>query len=199
MYTIIEDCSPYYIRFTFDKIKNIISFVLEQTTVDVKKYGGYTHNTIVFKTSEKIISMLPMSTQIDFETRRVAIFDTPPGGGCGIHKDGVDTRMSINLTLQILDDECTTFWYEDKLFENQPLCGSLNYTRNIYQNYETMNKFQPIKTMVAKPNEMILFNTDIYHSWNNINSSNHRKILTLRAQNFKSVYFDDAKKILFDI
>ena len=53
--------------------------------------------------------------------------------------------------------------------------------------------------MVAKPNEMILFNTDIFHSWDNTKSDKSRRILTLRAKNYSTFYFDDAKKILFGL
>ena len=199
MYTIIEDSSPYYIRFTFTGLNHVLNFVSNQVPINIKNYLGYSHDTLDIKTSEQIISMLPMSTQIDFKKDRVAIFTTMSGGGSGIHKDGLNNRLSINLHLHILDDKCTTYWYEDKLFENLTLVGDTNYTRNVYPDYKTMNKFQSIKTMVAQPNEMVLFNTDIYHSWSNLNSKNYRKILTLRPQNSGTFYFDDAKKLLFNL
>jgi hypothetical protein len=54
----------------------------------------------------------------------------------------------------------------------------------------------PVKTMIAQQNECILFNTEIYHDWNN-NSSNERVVLTLRLNSPSSVYYDDVKQILF--
>jgi hypothetical protein len=55
----------------------------------------------------------------------------------------------------------------------------------------------PIKSMVAQQNECILFNTEIYHDWDNSNSSNERVVLTLRSITPGSVYYDDVKQILF--
>jgi len=53
--------------------------------------------------------------------------------------------------------------------------------------------------MTAKPNECILFNTDIWHDFDNSQSTNRRMVLTLRVNNPSTFYFDDAKKALFGI
>jgi hypothetical protein len=55
----------------------------------------------------------------------------------------------------------------------------------------------PLKSMVAIQGECILFNTDIYHDWDNTQSNNERIVLTLRLENPGLMYFDDVKKILF--
>ena len=197
MYTIIEDCSPYYIRFTFDGLKNIINYTTNQTPVSVVNYVMYSHDTLSLPAAETIISMLPMSNKITFNINRVAVFTTPPNGGCGVHKDGSHDRTSFNIPIEILDNNCITSWYSDEMFEGFPILEKSNYSRNVYRDYKTMNKFKSVKTMTAQPNEMTLFNTEIYHSWSNYNSSNTRKILTLRSVNAEELYFNDAKKILF--
>ena len=197
MYTIIEDCSPYYIRFTFDGLKNIINYIINQTPVNVVNYSTYSHDTLNLPAAETIISMLPMSNKITFNINRVAVFTTPPNGGCGVHKDGSHDRTSFNIPIEILDNNCITSWYSDEMFEGFPILEKSNYSRNVYRDYKTMNKFKSVKTMTAQPNEMTLFNTEIYHSWSNYNSSNTRKILTLRSVNAEELYFNDAKKILF--
>ena len=48
-------------------------------------------------------------------------------------------------------------------------------------------------------NECILFNTDIFHDFDNSQSSSTRVILTLRIDETirKKMYFDDVKNILF--
>jgi hypothetical protein len=201
-YTIIEDCSPYYIRFTFDGLENIINYASSITPVqtDLRNPSGgslYSHDTLGFLESKSIISMLPMSDIINFNNERVAVFNTPPGGGCGIHKDGTICKTSFNIPLVILDNNCVTNWYADEIFTGFPLTGDRSYTRNVYPDYKTMNRFTSIKTMIAKPNEMLLFNTDIYHSWNNICSRNTRKILSLRAINAGLISFEDTKQMLF--
>lgn len=197
MYTIIEDCSPYYIRFTFDGLKNIIDYTNSQTPVNVVNYSMYSHDTLNLPAAKTIISMLPMSNKITFNINRVAIFTTPPNGGCGIHKDGSNHKTSFNIPIEILDNSCITNWYNDETFDGFPLNGNPNYTRNVYSDYKTMNKFKPVKTMTAQPNEMTLFNTEIYHSWSNYNSNNTRKILTLRSVNVEKLYFETARQLLF--
>jgi hypothetical protein len=197
MYTVIEDCSPYYIRFTFDGLEKIIQFVSNQQPIKSIKYEGYAHDTLDILAAESIISMLPMSTVVNFKYERVAIFTTPPEGGCGIHKDGFNNKTSFNIPIEILDNKCVTNWYEDKKFSKFPLNGDTAYTRLVYPDYKKLHYFTPIKSMIAQPNEMILFNTDIYHSWDNANSSNTRKMLTLRITQDYS--FADTKKILFEI
>jgi hypothetical protein len=197
-YKIIEDCSPYYIRFTFDKLNDIIEYVrnnIEHSLVNLNYQGSYFHCNFEPTVAETIISMLPMSTQMSFIKDRVAIFDTKPYTGCGIHKDGINCKISLNLTIEVNDNLCITNWYDDETFANSPIMG-LPYTRNVHMDVNSMNQFSAIKTMTAVPDEMILFNTDIYHSWDNTNSPNRRKILTLRIND--NYVFDDARKILFN-
>jgi hypothetical protein len=197
MYTIIEDCNPYYIRFTFDGLNKIIDFTKNQTPDQSTSYTGYTHDTLDISAAKSIISMLPMSPLVNFKQHRVAIFTTPPGGGCGIHKDGSNNKTSFNIPIEISDNKCITNWYEDKEFVKFPLAGDISYTRNVHPDYNTMGNFTPIKSMSAQLNEMILFNTDIFHSWSNTTSSNIRKVLTLRVNDNANFHFNDAKKILF--
>ena len=45
----------------------------------------------------------------------------------------------------------------------------------------------------------ILFNTDIWHDFDNTKSNNRRCILTLRVNNNDKTYFDDVKRILFGL
>ena len=55
-----------------------------------------------------------------------------------------------------------------------------------------------LKSMTAMPGECILFNTELFHDWNNTASNNHRVILTLRiAHPFRTkTYFEDVKKLI---
>lgn len=205
--TIIEDCSPFYIRLVFDELDSIIQFVRSKLDKLVLRHKStYSDKVFPIEISKEIISLLPKYFDFDFRLERVSVFDTSPGKGCGIHKDGKDHRVSFNIPIEIHDDLCTTYWYDDDQFsynsrkltnESLPIImnNSAGYTRNIHLNYKSMSKFTHSKSMVASPGEMVLFNTDIFHSW--YNRSNHsRKILTLRVNNPGSMYFDDAKKIL---
>jgi hypothetical protein len=53
--------------------------------------------------------------------------------------------------------------------------------------------------MIAIQGECILFNTDIYHDFDNRYSENERIILTLRPTFSQSITFEDAKQILFGL
>jgi hypothetical protein len=182
-------------------LHEFINFVVEQPLTDNNKTiykRCYDHCNYDLDIAEKILNKLPVNDVIPLMKRRVTIFDTPPGGGCGIHKDGTNMRMGINIPVQILDSDCVTSWYNDDTFENYSLHNDVAYTRNVFPNFKLMDKFIPLKTMIAVPNEAILFNTEIYHAWSNSNSKNHRKILTFRSVDPGNVYFEDARKILFN-
>lgn len=202
IYNIIENCSPYYIRFTFNGLSDIIDYVKVQNrelTMYNRQCSGYMHINYTQLTAINIINMLPMSKLIKFKEDRVALFSTPPGGGCGIHKDGLNHRASLNISISVEDDNCITNWYNDDQFQNISLSDDNIYSRNIYKDFSKMRKFIPIKTMIARPNEMTLFNTEIYHSWDNTESKCTRDILTLRANDVSNVYYDDIKSILFNL
>ena len=51
--------------------------------------------------------------------------------------------------------------------------------------------------MVAKEGEMILFNPNIWHAWQNIKSPYKRRVVTLRLLDPSAVTFDEMKNKLF--
>ena len=193
-YSIIEDCSPYYIRFTFDGIRDIADYARSVDLGKVVEHKGYYHEFIDSDASSNLFSMLPMSDIIKFKL--ASIFTTPPAGGCGVHKDGTDHKVSFNIPLQVLDNECLTTWYTDNCFTGMPVETHGGYTRNIFTDWTKLNQFVPSKSMVAQEGEMILFNTEIFHAWHN-NSSNTRKVLLLRSENPGLLSFYQVRKLLF--
>jgi len=193
--TVIEDCSPYYIRFRFDQLEKIISLIKsEEHKLIIKSQGSYIHKNFPENVTRELISCLPRQFKFDFITS--AIFETPPGGGSGIHKDGKDNRISFNIPILVNDDKCVTYWYDEEQFGHLPFKGDLSYTRNVNADHNNLSKFMSLKSMVAQENEMILFNTDIFHSWKNYSSEHVRKMFVLRIKDRDNIYFNDAKKIL---
>ena len=193
MYTIIEDCSPYYIRFTWNKLPELVNFI-KSRPIDLTgrlERTAYTHYNFDDITARQIVKQLPMEQDFLFDITRVALFITPPGGKSTIHKDGVDNRMSINIGISILDNKCTTSWYTDESVSH------LEKLNDEYSRVVTANgPITPVKQMTAQSNECILFNTDIYHLWDN-QSDKTRIVLTLRDTDHGNLYFEDAKKKLF--
>ena len=194
MYTIIEDSSPFYIRFTHDRMKEIIDVCQEELKNNFF-IKGFSHRILRKEASDKILSLEPFTKTLMLNPHRVSLFVTKPGFYYRAHKDGAENRMSINFTVQILDDKCVTNWYDDSV-SSYPL-DTLGGNSREAIGFDK-SKHVPIKTMTAKPNECILFNTDIWHDFDNSQSSNLRAILTLRSIHPGKFYFDDVKKLLLE-
>ena len=196
IYNIIEDCSPYYIRFSHENISDIINISLEES---LKKTftKNFTHHKFSSDISEKILKLCPMVKQIPLNKERVSLFVTKPGYYYRAHKDGISNRISFNYTIKILDDKCVTSWYNNEELKNYKIVGSDWKNKSREVSGFVKENHTPQKTMTATQGECILFNTDIYHDFDNTHSENERIVLTLRPMFSQSVYFEDAKLILF--
>jgi hypothetical protein len=192
MYTIIEDCSPFYIRFTHPGIERVIDFCNQQVPEISRKFE---HLKFSPEVGTELLNLVPICQQIPLMKQRASLFITAPGASYRAHKDGLDHRFSINYTTRVLDDLCITSWYSDEDLKNY----SIDTLGGISRECEGFDKTKhtPIKTMTASPNEVILFNTEIFHAWDNSQSPNSRVVLTLRAINPGNMYFEDAKQRLF--
>lgn len=198
MYTIIEDCSPYYIRFTHNGLDNIVD-ICKQGVEGIEFEKTFTHYILSPEIREDILSSTPLSKSLDLNQTRVSMFVTNGGRYYRAHKDGIDNRISLNYTVEILDNECVTSWYSDNDVTGYDIVG-LDWTKPSREaDGFNKSKHTPLKSMTAKPNECILFNTDIWHDFDNSQSTKRRMVLTLRVNNPATFYFDDAKKALFGI
>ena len=194
-YTIIEDCSPYYIRFTHPGIEEVLNFCKE--IVDKTDYTkGFTHQRFDLPLAEDLLKLIPMSSKLDFLKQRVSLFITQPGHYYRAHKDGLDHRISINYTVQVLDNACVTSWYSDEDLKDYPIDNLPSRVSREASGFDK-TKHQPLKTVSFVQGECILFNTDIFHDFDNSKSQNQRAVLTLRLTNPGIRYFNDVKQILF--
>jgi len=195
MYTIIEDCSPYYIRFTHPGTMNIIDRC--RTIADSTKYiFPFIHHRLKRKLGNEILNMTPISTQFELDQTRVSLFVTQPGYYYRAHKDGLVNHVGFNYTIKILDDKCITSWYSDKDLKDYSIDNVFIKTSREAKGFDK-TQHRPIKTMTASPNEVVLFNTEIWHDFDNSNSKNERIVLTLRLQRPEEFYFEDVRKIMF--
>ena len=142
MFTLIEDCSPFYVRLTFTGID---TFIEHMKSLSPKSYqykiesgSGYAHSDIVESEAEIVLEKLLLSQKFEFIKHRVGIFNTFPHGGCGIHKDGHNRKVSFNIPIEINDELCITKWYDDSLFEGIKVTG-LPYTRNVFKDFTILN------------------------------------------------------------
>jgi hypothetical protein len=197
MFTIIEDCSPYYIRFTHDNIDEVIKrCAAVADTVEITR--DMTHHKVNENAAEDILSFVPMANQLSILKTRVSLFITKPGHRYDVHKDGHYHRFSLNYMIRVLDDKCVTSWYSDDDLKEYTVEPMVNNTpsRHIF-NFKK-DQHTPLKTVTFKQGECILFNTDIFHDWDNSQSDHERIVLTLRLEKPKHIYFEDARKIIFN-
>jgi hypothetical protein len=203
MIEIIEDCSPYFIRYKHTNSDSIIDlcrkFKAEQIDSITEPKKRFLHHRLPADDGLKILEYVPANDIFQFNVNRVSLFVTQPGFYYRPHKDGLDCRFGINYIVDVRDNLCQTSWYDDEQFEGRPITDLDGPTRSReiadYNRRQDRLKIFPVKSMVAKENEVMLFNVDIYHDVNNVSSKNERTILTLRTG--KQIKFEDARKILF--
>lgn len=203
MFTLVEDCSPYYIKFTYPGSERVID--LCNQLLETYKFDHDRFLTFDEETGKKVLEETKLLPYFDLMSHRVSIFYTDRPYKSPVHKDGTDHRISINFAVKVLDNKCTTTWYPDSIAEGYSPDLAEKYAKAKHK-YLGINsrefddfdedKHKPVASMVAKQGEVILFNTDIYHRWANL-SPNHRAMLTLRVKNPGDFYFEDAKKVLF--
>jgi len=203
MYTIIEDCSPYYIRFKWDGLQELISSISQQPLEKEEKYPGYRNQWLTREAAIKINDSLPFKN-LELRLGRFCIFDTYPDGGMGIHTDGVTNEdglntqsVGINIALKISDDKCITYWYDDEQFKDWP-ADIGRWSKNVLRDWRKAATYPNVKTTNVRPGEAILLNTTIYHSVWNKDSSNSRILLTLRPR-VNTIPFAEIKKIMFGL
>ena len=194
-YTIIEDCSPYYVRFTHENIDAIIAQCKEITASSVYE-KGFTHQRLDISNAENMLKLIPMSKQLNFLKLRVSLFVTQPGYYYRAHKDGLSMRIGINYTVNVLDDKCITNWYADEDLKDYPIDNLHNKFSREALGFDR-HKHTPVKSTKFVEGECILFNTDIFHDVDNTASTNQRVLLTLRLAHTENLFFDDVKRILF--
>ena len=195
MYKIIEDCSPYYIRFTHPEIERIVS-ICKEVAAQTEYTAGFTHHRLDLPIAEEILNIVPLAKQLMFLKPRVSMFATQPGHYYRAHKDGLNFHIGINYTINVLDSKCITSWYSDEDLSEYPI-DNLASKRSREADGFDRKKHTPLKSTTFVEGECILFNTEIFHDVDNTASDNQRVILTLRLAYPEHVFFEDIKKILF--
>ena len=205
-YTIIEDCSPYYIRFTHAKIEDVIQRALHALAgVSLRKensnifpqnlHSGFNHHKPTQDLCDFIHASVPINHELDLNPHRAAMFITEPRYYYRAHKD-LDNLYSVNYHIQVLDQKCVTSWYSEDDCQQYKIDPLLTKVSRDCKGFDK-SKHTALKTMIAKQGECCLFNTDIWHDWDNSKSENFRIVMTLRDRNPSAVSFFDAKYKLF--
>ena len=207
-HTVIEDASPYFVRFTHPGIEKIIDLC---NKVDIEREPvvnaslAYNRNPNFYTVQipddivGELLSNIPMSKTLHFQC--AMLFVSKPGADFPIHKDGSSCTFGFNYTVKILDDKCETHFYNDSILENLDMVKEVNKHGNVVRIVPTDSSNHPAaeKTMVAKEGECLLFNAGMFHDWDNTASDNVRVILVLRSLEGDKLSFDDAKKLFLGI
>jgi hypothetical protein len=202
VYTIIEDCSPYYIRFKHQNIDRIVDYCSDKNyyyseiqgpdsgrTISEQSFINY---KIVSREQQDLLDLIPMRDILPIS--QSSLFIAGPGTYYRAHKDGLGLNFGINYSISILDDKCVTSWYSDNDLAKYSIDTLGNRSRECTDFVK--EEHTPLKSMTAVQGECTLFNTKIFHDFDNTQSSNIRVILALRfaASNLR---FAGARKILF--
>ena len=203
-YTIIEDHSPYYITFTYPGFEDMVNYCKKFSYLwDLQRLNPpFNHIAVAELLGKQILKTSNLPKELDFIPSRVSFFSTHPGGYYRVHKDGNCVRAGINIPIQILDDKCVTQWYPDEDLERYPIDPIIAKKEHpsresLIFHHKDKENCSPLKKVSFREGECILFNTDIYHDFDNTQSEHQRVVLTLRVENHGDMYFDDFKRILF--
>lgn len=204
-FTVLEDSSPYYIRYKHSLSDSIIDrcrqvkkkYIDSPDSIDRRKFK---HIVFPNPLANEILGLVYKSHELNLNLERISLFITQAGHYYKPHKDGLAARFGINYTVDISDDLCQTSWYADDLLEDR-------VNTDFYKNFKSReiidfdyakekSSLKALKTTVFEVDEVVLFNTDIFHDVDNTRSQNERTILTLR-ESYGRIDFFGARKILF--
>jgi hypothetical protein len=197
MYTVVEDHSPYYIRYQHPEQDEIVR-ICQEYLAGLKPADHFTHHKVDPQTAQRIADLIPIGRHIPIMLERISLFITPPGVYYPAHKDGVDHRCSLNYAVKILDNTCPTRWYADAdVLPHYTITDPFQYNRSREARYFRPNLHTPVCSLITQPGDVLLFNTDIFHDFDNRASHNERVVLTVRFAEPEQHYFDDVKKMMF--
>lgn len=189
---IIEDCSPYFIRFTYEGASKVLD--LCRTLLRPNSQEPFLHYRYPSGIGWNILSKVPLARELNLNPSRVSLFITQPGTYYRAHKDGLHIKWGMNFNVSIRDEECVTSWYSDEDLAMYPIDNLPTKSSRECEGFEKRNH-NPLKTMVAKEGECVLFNTDIFHDFDNRTSQHERVLLTLRDSGQRS--FEEVRLMLW--
>jgi hypothetical protein len=201
MYTLLEDRSPYYIKFTYNNLDRFVATARElyqdQNKLIARK--SVTGNEIEFNQaqdvySDKLIKLTPFGASL--KLKHVFFFKCVPGMFFDAHVDS-HACFHVNYPITLLDQAGYNHWYNNDMIEAKYLNGVPDATKGFSHIKNFDPDYAPSQSVVFAPNEAMLFNTKIYHSIDNRASRHERMVMALRPGN-SEMSFDQARACLFN-
>jgi hypothetical protein len=201
MYRIVEDCSPYYVRFTASEHSKVVD-ICQQIVDHYKDQTDFTSIPVESTDAKLLVEQIPLFGLLRLNKQRINLFVSQPGVYRPPHKDGAIMQFGINFMIEVLDDKCITSWYGEELAERKDYFSGIDDNGIQHRQLRELREYQqgeatPIKSMIAMAADCVLFNVGMFHDWDNTASPNRRIVLTLRPPPGSTMSFEQAKKILF--
>lgn len=193
-YEIIEDHSPFYLKFTHPGQAEIIDLCRQELS-NITPVEVFRHHKVNLPLAREIIALVPLSRQMVFMEHRVSLFISAPGYRHEVHID--IAPVSINYGIDIQDDLCETRWYSAEDIESNLTVYKNDINRAIidHRDFERRPQ-QPQKSLRMQQGEAVIFNSSKYHAFDNSQSPHRRCILTLRLFN-GNTGFDRVTQAMF--
>jgi len=188
----LDNCSPYYVSFSHESLDDIVRLATSLETREWHRNRIFSKEVLPPHITEQILNYVPYARELGLTTTRAAIFISQPGFYYRAHKDGLRCGFGINYPLVVKDALCKTNWYSDDVADSYPLDLCDGRSRELSGFDKSLHT--PVYTATLQPNTGVLFNTDIYHDWDNSASGNVRVIMSLRSS--LDISYDSAKSIL---
>ena len=205
MFQILEDGSPFFIRFKYVDIENFIKFArenfhvvnYENSLIADPDVGNHYLPITDPQLLNQFLDMVPFTNLLPMNTERVAYLASKPYTMSHLHID--NASISLNYGISMADDLCVTSWYDYDLVEKTYYSkNNMPWDRHSVSIPQiTENKIPSIKSFIQQEGECTLFNSDYYHCVDNSNSPNHRIVLTFRLAPPTIMNFEQVKKWLF--
>ena len=195
-FKIIEDCSPYYIKFTYPEYAEdfkLMKDISDTLTFSPWRYDKPTtinyHAANLDKKQKDYISENNECAKV-LGLKMCGFNMTGKHGLGAIHLDRNKLGpcpYKVMYGVKILDDTCVTSWYNSE---------DVTPVDNFYIDNDTPEP-TPVATTILTVNEAVLFNTGIYHKW--VNYGTNDRILSNFYDPSGTTTFEEAKNILFSL
>lgn len=190
---IISLVAPYYCVVEHENQQQIIDYAQQLLADGDFEFSrgdhNFRHQRLKKTDCQTLLNWSPL-TKIKTGLKPYAsIFSTGPGHYYRAHKDGQNIRAALNYIIEVHDSCCVTSWYDDQIETHYQIDRLGGVSREL-QNFQKQNHRAQCSQIFSQ-NQCVVFNTDIYHDFDNTSSANSRHVLTLRFSEPHDLHWHD--------
>jgi len=198
----IEDCSPYYVRFRHEGSEEIIKMLQKLVVLHKKPLDAFTHY-LTTDENRKVVSLGPMRDNPEMCTK-MAIITIPPGAVSTIHSD---VQWHLNYIVNQEGANGVVNWYDPALFNQYPMeyleknkqWVPTGYDPRLKPGYNPKVDIKytpPTNTLISArflEGDVILFNSSLLHDFQNRSITQERSVMISVPADTNST-FEQAKE-----